>query len=114
SATATNGSWGQAFTYDGFGNMTQKVMTQGSGPSLSVTFDPATNHQAGIPFNANGNMTVTGQGGFSYPYDVENRLLSSTVDGYPWNYEYDPQGKRVLKTTGALQNQGEMYFYGIG
>jgi YD repeat-containing protein len=38
-AGATNGSWGQAFTYDGFGNLTAKTVTQGSAPTLNVSFD---------------------------------------------------------------------------
>src|SRR5436309_11217396 len=54
SANATNGIWGQGFTYDGFGNLTQKVVTQGAAPTLSVAFDPATNRQAGIPYDSNG------------------------------------------------------------
>ena len=109
SANATNGIWGQGFTYDGFGNLTQKVVTQGAAPTLSVAFDPATNRQAGIPYDSNGNMAVYGSA-----YDGENRLLASYVGGYPWNYEYDPQGRRVLKTNASSGNQGEMYFYGIG
>jgi YD repeat-containing protein len=36
SAAATNGTWGQAFAYDGFGNLTGKTATQGSAPTLSV------------------------------------------------------------------------------
>jgi YD repeat-containing protein len=46
-------SWGQAFTYDGFGNLTGKSVTQGSAPTLSVSYDPATNHQPGQSYNAN-------------------------------------------------------------
>ena len=33
SASATNGSWGQAFSYDGFGNLTGKTATAGSPPN---------------------------------------------------------------------------------
>src|SRR5205807_10526697 len=86
SARATSGSWGQAFTYDGFGNLTGKTVTAGRAPTLSVSFDPATNRQYGVSYDANGNMNGT--------YDVENRLL---VGPGGETYTYDPQGKRVIK-----------------
>ena len=54
-AGATNGTWGQAFAYDGFGNLTGKTVTQGSAPTLSVSFDPLTNRQNGQSYDANGN-----------------------------------------------------------
>ena len=43
SANTTNGTWGQGFTYDGFGNLTQKTVTQNSAPAFSVAYDVA-NH----------------------------------------------------------------------
>ena len=45
-AQATNGAWGQTFTYDGFGNLTAAAGT-GTAPSLSLTIDPATNRGFG-------------------------------------------------------------------
>ena len=45
-ATAA-GSWGQGFTYDGFGNLTRKTPTLGNVPVLDVSFDAATNRQVG-------------------------------------------------------------------
>ena len=72
-AGATNGTWGQAFTYDGFGNLTAKTATQGSAPTLSVSFDPATNRQYGVSYDANGNRRGRGT------YDVENRVIVDAV-----------------------------------
>jgi YD repeat-containing protein len=101
-AGATNATWGQAFAYDGFGNLTGKTVTQGSAPTLSVSFDPMTNHQYGQTYDANGNPS-----GGLLAYDVENRL----VRGANWElYGYDPSGKRVTKLVGPE----EFYFYGIG
>ena len=100
-AGATNGTWGQAFAYDGFGNLTGKTVTQGSAPTLNVSFDPLTNHQNGQSYDANGNPT----GGY-LRYDVENRMIAGP-GGY---YAYDPSGKRVKKLVGTE----EFYFYGIG
>ena len=100
-AGATNGTWGQAFAYDGFGNLTGKTVTQGSAPTLSVSFDPMTNRQNGQSYDANGNPA----GGY-LKYDVENRMIAGP-SGY---YAYDHAGKRVKQLGGAE----EFYFYGIG
>ena len=100
SAGATNGSWGQAFTYDGFGNLTGKTVTQGSAPPLNVSYDPATNQQYGVTYDANGNV---GTG----TYDVENRVIGDSGG----TYVYDHAGKRVKKSYGTAE---EFYFYGIG
>ena len=101
-AGATNGTWGQAFVYDGFGNLTGKNVTQGSAPTLSVSFDPLTNRQIGQSYDANGNPV----GGW-LSYDGENRLTRGANGEL---YAYDPSGKRVKKIAGAE----EFYFYGIG
>ena len=100
-AGATNGTWGQAFAYDGFGNLTGKTVSQGSAPTLSVSFDPLTNRQNGQSYDANGNPA----GGY-LRYDVENRMVAGP-SGY---YAYDNPGKRVKEEGGAE----EFYFYGIG
>ena len=101
-AGATNGSWGQAFTYDGFGNLTGKTVTQGSAPTLSVSFDPATNRQYGVNYDANGNVMQ-----YKSAYDVENRLVGDSTAFYV----YDQAGKRVKKSYQATE---EYFFYGIG
>jgi YD repeat-containing protein len=42
--TAGSGGWGQSFTYDGFGNLTAKAATKGTGvPTFTATINPATN-----------------------------------------------------------------------
>ena len=97
-AGATNGSWAQTYSYDGFGNLTGK--TQGGVPVLNVGFDPATNRQNGLTYDANGNV---GTGA----YDVENRVITDASG----SYSYDPSGKRVKKGNGVAF---EFYFYGIG
>ena len=39
-----NGSgWGQQYGFDSFGNLLSKTVTSGSGPSMSVSVNPATN-----------------------------------------------------------------------
>ena len=49
-AGAANGTSGQAFTYDGFGNLTGKTATAGSPPTLSASFDPLTNRNGNQVF----------------------------------------------------------------
>jgi RHS repeat-associated protein len=101
-AGATNGTWGQAFAYDGFGNLTGKTVTQGSAPTLSVSFDPLTNHQNGQSYDANGNPAS-----MYLKYDIENRMI---VGANGDRYAYDHAGKRVKK---AVTGAEEFYFYGI-
>ncbi len=38
-ATATNGTWGEAYAYDGFGNLTWKTPTQGYAPAMTGSAD---------------------------------------------------------------------------
>ena len=92
SATATNGAWGQSFGYDGFGNLTDKTATVGYAPTFGASYNPATNHQNGVSYDANGNP----DGGGTLLYDVENRLLQHYVTNGD-NYSYDHAGKRVVK-----------------
>src|SRR5205823_6631066 len=70
-AETADNLWGNAYAYDGFGNLTAKTVTKGSAPTFSATFDPATNRQTGVQYDANGNQAVNG----TFPYDVENRLV---------------------------------------
>ncbi len=83
-AGAANGTWGQAFSYDGFGNLTGKTATAGSPPTLSASFDPLTNRNGTGFHDANGNE------GYGIFTDVENRVIR--MDN-TW-YTYDPSGKR--------------------
>jgi RHS repeat-associated protein len=93
-ATATssvNPGWGQSYGYDGFGNLTTQIVTKGTAPSLSVSYDPATNRQTGECADANGNLCGNGN-----TYDVENRLVRNS--GYlAWAYSYAPGNKRVWR-----------------
>ncbi len=104
STAGTSGAgWGQAYAYDGFGNLTAATVTQGSGVNFAQAYDPATNHAVGnvqFAYDANGNETWP-----SASYDGENRM--TTPDGYK-TYTYDPSGKRVWEST-----SGTLYFYDI-
>jgi YD repeat-containing protein len=98
----TGPTWNESYTFDGFGNMTSKVSSNGTTASPQV--DPTTNRARVIGdygFDANGNWL-----GVSTPqmilntWNVENQLISNgAVDGSGnlLTYTYDPWGKRVLQ-----------------
>jgi RHS repeat-associated protein len=123
-AQATNGAWGQSYSYDGFGNLTAKTVTAGSAQQFNAAYSAATNQQVGGWYDANGNSLYGpyDPNGYRYQYyyDVENRLiLVGSSDGSPgYGYGYDPQGKRVMvQTSSGTQSQyGIQYtftFYGV-
>jgi len=103
--------WGQAFTYDGFGNRTSASVTKGSAPYGTWTYDAATNRMAGF-YDANGNMTMTGTPAYNgYTYDVENRLVIVPAGTGYENYAYAPNNKRVWRR--MSDGTEELYLYGI-
>ena len=99
--SGVSGAWSQTYSYDGFGNLTGKSAV-GAYPAMNASFDPLTNRQNGLSYDANGNVTANGAG-----YDVENRLAGDSTA----LYVYDHAGKRVEKRYQATE---EYYFYGIG
>ena len=111
-ATATssvNPGWGQSYTYDGFGNLTQQTVTKGTAPSLSVSYDPATNRQTGGECaDANGNLNARAPFCGAYVYDVENRIVAENpiwLGAQPTvAYSYRPGNKRVWKGTNYVAN----------
>jgi YD repeat-containing protein len=110
-AQATDGTWDNAYCYDGFGNLTAKTVTAGSAPSFSG-WNPG--------YDANGNALtgpVDPSTGYQvqYSYDVENRIIGAYENGGPsTGYGYDPQGKRVLQQTGLSGTLNSIFtIYGI-
>jgi RHS repeat-associated protein len=88
--------WSETYTYDGFGNLTDKTVTGGSAPSLSVVAN--TNNQLNTQaYDANGNT-----GGL---FDYENRLISAGGA----TYSYGPDNLRAWK----IRSDGsqDVYFY---
>ena len=115
SATATNGSWGQSYAYDGFGNLTDQNVTAGSAPSYSTGYD-ANNHGSCVDGNGNNTCQVDGAG-HGFVYDVENRpiTLGNGIVNPPFRYSYAPGNRRVwrgLFTSGNLTTD-EVTFWGV-
>ena len=95
---ATPGSgWTQSFTYDGFGNLTQKTL---NGNATSIAVNAATNQVTNAYYDTNGNMT-SGVGG-SFGYDEANRMVSATETGGGKElYGFAPDNKRVYRASYA-------------
>lgn len=109
----SSGAWSQTFSYDGFGNLTQK--TASNAPAVSIAVDPLTNRvQAGAAYDANGNLTALS--GATYLYDIENRVSQANpASGGTVIYGYDTSNERIYKgdLTGSTYSDEELYFYGI-
>jgi RHS repeat-associated protein len=95
--TANGSGWGESYTFDGFGNLSAKTVTSGSGPSFAVTANPGNNQLDGIPgtsYDANGNMASVGNGGVGY--DAENRVSVVYQSSAYLEYGYDAQNRRTF------------------
>src|ERR1039458_2125913 len=122
---AWNSMWSESYSYDAFGNLTQKSGSGGSpnpAPQMPPVSYDANNHQVGCSYDGNGNQTAAN--GTSNTFDVENRILTQTSGVWPYAssfYWYDPWGKRVMNETNADPNDynnawdpiSQYNFYGI-
>ena len=112
-ATAGGSGWGEQYGFDPFGNLTSKTVTSGSGPSLSVSINPANNQIEGVSgytYDANGNMSL---GTGTLAYDVENRISVAVASGGGSTvyYAYDSQNRRVWSWPGTKDSLGNMTGY---
>jgi RHS repeat-associated protein len=88
--TQTGGTqWGQSYTYDGFGNLTDQTLIKGSAPDVHVAYNASNNLQTGDTADYNGNI------GAGYIYDMDNRLVQPS--GSTARYAYDVGNKRVWR-----------------
>jgi RHS repeat-associated protein len=110
SSTPISGStptaWTETFQYDGFGNLTAKVL---NGTSTPVAVNAATNQLTYASYDSNGNMT-SGVGA-TLTYDVSNRMVSAaeTSGGIEY-YGYAPDNKRVFRQ--LANGTQQVTFYG--
>ncbi len=118
-AETVSSAWGQTYTFDGFGNLTAKTVTKGSGTNWSAAVDPATNRMNPTysAYDANGNVNSAASGGTA-TYDEENRVITEFLNrnncGSWDNYWYDPSGKRVVTQEGCVGSfNATISFYDI-
>jgi RHS repeat-associated protein len=96
----------QTYQYDGFGNLTGKVL---NGTSTTIAVNAANNRLSSASYDANGNMT-SGSGA-TMVYDEANRISSAAaVSGGIEYYGYSADNKRFYKYTSAGTEQ--LTFYG--
>jgi len=97
----------------------------GSAPVYHTTFSAATNRDASVGYDTNGNQATAVIGGFNYSlgYDIENRLLSLAPSGYTAGagavYAYGSGNQRVYfgnwQLNGGSWSLGSetVYFYSV-
>ncbi len=96
----------QTYQYDGFGNLTGKVL---NGTSTPIGVNAANNRLSSASYDANGNMT-SGSGA-TMVYDEANRIASAAlVSGGIEYYGYSADNKRFYKYTASGAEQ--ITFYG--
>jgi RHS repeat-associated protein len=118
SAQSSGSQWGETFTIDAWGNMTNESQITGKTNHEGLNAAPATNQNrlTGFGYDAAGNMTSNGSA--SYIYDAENRLIWTSGE----RYIYDGDGNRVEKCVAATATtacptsgtNGMLYWRGTG
>ena len=105
--SGTPAPWTQSYTYDGFGNLTAKIL---NGTTTPIPVNAATNQLSSAYYDANGNMT-SGVGA-TFTYDESNRMSSATeYSGGTESYYYAPDNKRVWDTNSS--GGGAFTLYGV-
>ncbi len=90
SAQSNGTQWGETFTIDAWGNLTNETGIAGKTYHESLNTTGVTNNRlTSFGYDAAGNMISNGS--TSYVYDAENRLIATS--GY--SYIYDGDGTRV-------------------
>ncbi|MBK9169629.1 MAG: RHS repeat-associated core domain-containing protein [Bryobacterales bacterium] len=107
-AQTTGPEWGQAFTFDGFGNRLSQTVTKGSAPQQFLSYNGLTNRISDwqYAYDANGNLTAM-PSMWGMTYDVENRLVAANGE----EYGYAPDNRRVYKK--QADGTEWVYFYGV-
>jgi RHS repeat-associated protein len=103
SASTNFPDWGDTFTIDPWGNLTNIGPVAGRDNQETLNAAPATvqNRLTGFGYDAAGNLTSNGT---TIRYDAENRIFPASGT----TYSYDGSGHRVQKSSGKL------YWYGDG
>ena len=119
-------AWKQVYSYDQWGNRAVLMGTQYYIPNSGLTPQVATDSPASVtavfPGNrwsgggydngvSNGAGSMTSVSGYTFTYDGEYRLLSSTLGGATTSYTYDGDGRRVMKT--AAGGSRTLYVYSV-
>ena len=97
--------WTQTFQYDGFENLTAKVL---NGTTTPIAVNAATNQLTSGYYDANGNMT-SGLGA-TMTYDEANRTASAAeTSGGTEYYGYAPDNKRIYRRLASGSEEWTLY-----
>jgi RHS repeat-associated protein len=115
--SASGKNWGETYTYDGYGNLTQMNPTGTAGaPSLSLTVALDSNNvptnriaATGVSYDNNGNQTA-GFGGLLLGYDAANRV-TGVGGSQGGTYAYDSDNRRIYRQDAS--GTETIYFYGV-
>jgi RHS repeat-associated protein len=106
SGAAEGSAWSRTFGYDAYGNMwvsaASGVPAASFTPQSSAWFNSnnrLVNAGLGIQHESSGELKQIG--GFSFTYEGQSRLKSSTISGAATTYSYDGEGRRVKKVGGG-------------
>jgi RHS repeat-associated protein len=118
-AETSGPQWGQAYSYDGFGNLVAQTVTKGTAPSWTRWADPATNRLTGFSYDATGNVTgMPNPSSYTqFEYDAENRLVRAIRGENPdylEQYRYGLDNRRLwrLVQQGEGNRSEQVFFYG--
>src|SRR6202050_21869 len=103
--------YAQTFQYDGFGNLTAKVLNETTTTTIAV--DATTNQVHCEPscYDLNGNMTSGA--GATFTYDEANRVTTATeTSGGEAFYGYDASNKRIYQRSPTTASAENFIFYG--
>jgi RHS repeat-associated protein len=95
-ATSGGDCWGQSFTIDAVGNLTNINGAQCGSTILNTAVNGNNQLSSGYTYDAAGNLTNDGL--YSYTYNAENEI--TTANGV--TYTYDGNRMRVKKSSGTL------------
>jgi RHS repeat-associated protein len=92
--------WSRSFAYDERGNgwvSSWSGMSPSSFTPVGSSWFNAQNRLVGGGANYDNAGNQTAMGGYSFSYDGESRLKTSTINNYTTTYFYDGEGRRVKK-----------------
>ena len=112
------GLTGAKYTYDGFGNLTDKTVTAGSAPPLHVVVNAANNQvTTNTGYDTNGYVSSywNGSGTVFLYYDAENRMSSALPPpaSTTYSYGYDARNERIWSWTGTKDTYGNANGYQV-
>ena len=96
--TGSGPTWSQSFGYDAVGNRWLSGGAQIDPTTPTSDVFNSNNQINATTYDAKGNQQTNG--GYSFTYDAENRLITTNMFGT--TYGYDADGRRVTKTSSGL------------